>query len=114
MANLSQSHGVVRTVVRNLSGQDLFLAWYPSENLDSWGLVLPGRQQVRFNGNLLEALLGYPKKRARLSMDLRSGRVAVRVCGTPPDSYDVVIPLSVPIDCNVMLFESSSSVWLPT
>lgn len=114
MADLSQSHGVTHTVVRNLTGQDLFLAWYPSENLDSWGHTLPGYHQLRFNGNLLEALLGYPRKRVQLQTDLNSGRVAVRVCGSVPDNYDVVLPLSVQIDCNVMLFESSSSVWLPT
>lgn len=114
MADLSQSHGVASTVVRNLTGQDIFLAWYPSSNMDSWGLMLPGYQQIRFNGNLLEALLGYPKKRFQLQQDLTSGRIGLRVCGYLSTNYDIVVPLSVPIDCNVVLFDLSSSAWLPT
>jgi hypothetical protein len=114
MAELEPSHGVTRTVVRNLTGQDLFLPWYPSAQLDSWGTTLPGRQQVRFNGNLLEAVLGHPVKLAQLQADISSGRVAVRVCGDPPENYDVVEPLGVRIPCDVMQFDSSSSAWMPT
>jgi len=114
MADLSQMHGVTRTVVRNLTGQDLFLSWFPSTNLDSWGIVLGAREQIRFNGNLYEALLSSPVRRAQLRADIQSGRVAVQACGDAPDSYDVVQAIGVRIDCDVMVFDSSSSAWLPT
>lgn len=112
MRDLSAKFGVTRTTVRNLTDNELHLLWYPTGW--GWGTVLSARTGVRFSGNLIEALVGYPEQRASMLADIRSGKVAVTVCGADPDDYeDLASSINLgPASCDILVCLSSSSCFI--
>lgn len=113
MPNLSRNHGVSYTVVRNLTNREFFAPWFPAHN--GFGVTLAANTTVKFKGNLFEAMLGYPGFTAQLLADVKSGAVAITVCGDDVLTYAPVQQQAItPGDwsCLDWEYDSSSSAWV--
>jgi len=107
MTNLSRSFGVDYSIVQNLTGKRRFLSWFPANSGE--GRWIEAREQIRFSGNIFEVVSGVPKQKAALNLDIINGDISIATCGASPDKYDVVETQSVFINCNVPVWDSSSS-----
>jgi hypothetical protein len=114
--DISPSFGVTRTIIKNLTGTRLFLAWWPEKHGE--GRSMAPHEKIRFNGNLFEALHAWPSLKNAMEADVRAGKVAVAYCGaeTSADPYPVVKSQPVPgfaqYGCIDWEYDSSSSMWV--
>lgn len=107
MTDLSRSFGVDYSIVQNLTSKRHFLSWFPANS--GMGRWIEPNEQIRFSGNIFEAVVGVPRYKASLQADTTSGKIAVTVCGASPSKYDVVETQPVYINCRVLVWDSSSS-----
>lgn len=107
-----QTHGVLYTVVKNLTSSRAFLSWFPSAYGD--GRWIEAHERLQFAGNVLEETLGRPALQAALQHDMASGRLAITVCGEDPAAYEVVDSQSIMgyalAGCEEAVVGSSSSL----
>lgn len=109
--DLSPSFGVDFTIIKNLTNERQFLAWFPTAH--GHGRFIEPLERIRFGGNLFEAILGFPDLKAKLERDIQTdGIVAVTVCGTVPEEYESLDDQVVQISCQEWEYESSSSLWM--
>ena len=110
MTDLSASHGVTHTIIKNLKGEQIFLPWFPSANGE--GRWLEPYQRVKIAGNLFEAINAQPHRKAGAQLDMLSGRIAMAACGDPNTEYLQLTTPIVTLTCSTWEFESSSSAWI--
>lgn len=109
-AEPDNNFGVQYTVVRNLTGVDLWLSWYPTGR--GFGITLARGSRLRFSGNLLESVLGLPEHAAAMRDDIALGRIVVETCGDPLVDYELPVSVSTgPLSCGDLAYDSSSSLW---
>lgn len=110
MTDLSRSHGVDFTVVKNLTGESIVVSWFPGAN--GWGRIFGPNERVRFSGNLFEAVAGIPAYHDQMLSDVRTGKVSIAACGVSFDKYEVLNEQAVTLGCREWSYESSSSAWI--
>jgi len=84
MPNIEQTFGVETTVVKNLTDEEYYTAWFPANT--GYGRIIPRRGRVTIEGNIFELVAGIPTLLAKLHTDISNGKIAIAYSGTPTES----------------------------
>ena len=111
MSKFPRSYGVNYTVIKNLTGERKFLAWFPTEKGGD-GRWIEAHEKIKVSGNFFEAFNAQPLRKSRMDADITDGIVAVAACADPEIEYSQIVTQPVTLGCIDWVYESSSSAWV--